>query len=68
MSDYILVLNEGTTSTRAMLFASDGASGGKARRRTDAALSKADGLSMTRRNLGKTLACANEVIWRAAQR
>jgi glycerol kinase len=66
MSDYILVLDEGTTSTRAMLFASDGVLAGQAQAPLTQHYPQAGWVEHDPREIwDKTLACALEVIPKA---
>jgi len=66
MSDYILVLDEGTTSTRALLFASDGVPVGQAQAPLTQHYPQAGWVEHDPREIwDKTLACALEVIPRA---
>jgi glycerol kinase len=66
MSDYILVLDEGTTSTRAMLFASDGALVASAQRELTQHYPQGGWVEHDATEIwDKTLACALEVIPKA---
>ena len=66
MSDYILVLDEGTTSTRAMLFASDGALVASAQEPLTQHYPQAGWVEHDPREIWeKTLACAQEVVPKA---
>ncbi|MEE4315672.1 MAG: glycerol kinase GlpK [Erythrobacter sp.] len=66
MSDYILVLDEGTTSTRAMLFASDGVLVASAQAPLTQHYPQAGWVEHDPREIwDKTLACALEVIPKA---
>lgn len=66
MSDYILVLDEGTTSTRAMLFASDGALVASAQAPLTQSYPKAGWVEHDPREIWeKTLACALELVPKA---
>ncbi|MEQ5789121.1 glycerol kinase GlpK [Erythrobacter sp. NFXS35] len=66
MSDYILVLDEGTTSTRAMLFASDGALVASAQAPLTQHYPQAGWVEHDPREIwDKTLACALDVIPKA---
>jgi glycerol kinase len=63
MSDYILVLDEGTTSTRAMLFASDGLFVASAQEELTQHYPQSGWVEHDASEIWeKTLACANEVI------
>lgn len=63
MSDYILVLDEGTTSTRAMLFASDGVLAGSAQKELTQHYPRDGWVEHDASEIWeKTLACALEVI------
>ncbi|KEO90226.1 glycerol kinase [Erythrobacter longus] len=66
MSDYILVLDEGTTSTRAMLFASDGVLVASAQAELTQHYPQGGWVEHDAGEIWlKTLACANEVIPKA---
>lgn len=66
MSDYILVLDEGTTSTRAMLFASDGVLVASAQEEITQHYPQAGWVEHDAAEIwSKTLACAHEVIPKA---
>lgn len=66
MSDYILVLDEGTTSTRAMLFASDGVLAASAQAELTQHYPQDGWVEHDAAEIWeKTLACANEVIPKA---
>lgn len=66
MSDYILVLDEGTTSTRAMLFASDGVLVASAQAELTQHYPQAGWVEHDAGEIwAKTLECANEVIPKA---
>lgn len=66
MSDYILVLDEGTTSTRAMLFASDGALVASAQEPLTQHYPQGGWVEHDPREIwDKTLACALEVVPKA---
>jgi glycerol kinase len=66
MSDYILVLDEGTTSTRAMLFARDGELVGQAQEPLTQNYPQSGWVEHDPREIwDKTLACANAVIPKA---
>ncbi|MFO6428649.1 glycerol kinase GlpK [Erythrobacter sp. W302b] len=66
MSDYILVLDEGTTSTRAMLFASDGVLVASAQAPLEQHYPQSGWVEHDPREIwDKTLACALEVIPKA---
>lgn len=66
MSDYILVLDEGTTSTRAMLFASDGTLVASAQEEITQHYPQAGWVEHDAGELWvKTLSCANQVIPKA---
>ncbi|MFL0357511.1 glycerol kinase GlpK [Erythrobacter sp. GH1-10] len=66
MSDYILVLDEGTTSTRAMLFASDGVLVASAQKELTQHYPKSGWVEHDAGEIWeKTLACALEVIPKA---
>lgn len=66
MADYILVLDEGTTSTRAMLFASDGVLTASAQQELTQHYPKAGWVEHDAQEIWeKTLACALEVIPKA---
>ncbi|MEO1490012.1 MAG: glycerol kinase GlpK [Pseudomonadota bacterium] len=66
MSDYILVLDEGTTSTRAMLFASDGVLTASAQAELTQHYPQAGWVEHDAAEIWeKTLACAQEVIPKA---
>ncbi|WP_298336741.1 glycerol kinase GlpK [uncultured Erythrobacter sp.] len=66
MSDYILVLDEGTTSTRAMLFASDGVLAASAQQEITQHYPQNGWVEHDAAEIWeKTLACANEVIPKA---
>ncbi|MEP1421563.1 MAG: glycerol kinase GlpK [Erythrobacter sp.] len=66
MSDYILVLDEGTTSTRAMLFASDGVLAASAQEELTQHYPQAGWVEHDAGEIWeKTLRCANEVIPKA---
>jgi len=66
MSDYILVLDEGTTSTRAMLFASDGVLVANAQAELTQHYPKSGWVEHDAGEIwDKTLACAREVVPRA---
>lgn len=66
MSDYILVLDEGTTSTRAMLFASDGVLVASAQAALTQHYPQAGWAEHDPREIWeKTLACAREVVPKA---
>ncbi|MDJ0641836.1 MAG: glycerol kinase GlpK [Erythrobacter sp.] len=66
MSDYILVLDEGTTSTRAMLFASDGVLAASAQEELTQHYPQSGWVEHDAGEIWeKTLACANEVIPKA---
>ena len=66
MSDYILVLDEGTTSTRAMLFASDGVLVASAQKELTQHYPEAGWVEHDAAEIwDKTLACALEVIPKA---
>ena len=66
MADYILVLDEGTTSTRAMLFASDGKMVAVAQQELTQHYPQAGWVEHDTAEIWeKTLACANEVIPKA---
>ncbi|GMN03859.1 glycerol kinase GlpK [Erythrobacter sp. MTPC3] len=63
MSDYILVLDEGTTSTRAMLFASDGVLQASAQKDLSQHYPKGGWVEHDAAQIwAQTLACAREVI------
>ncbi|TRD10850.1 glycerol kinase GlpK [Erythrobacter insulae] len=63
MADYILVLDEGTTSTRAMLFARDGVLAASAQKDLTQHYPKGGWVEHDAAEIWeKTLACANEVI------
>jgi len=63
MSDFILVLDEGTTSTRAMLFAADGKLQASAQQELDQHYPKSGWVEHDAAEIwDKTLACALEVI------
>jgi len=63
MSDFILVLDEGTTSTRAMLFAADGKLHASAQQELDQHYPKSGWVEHDAAEIwDKTLACALEVI------
>ncbi len=64
--ELILVLDEGTTSTRAVLFALDGAVVGMAQRALDQSYPRPGWVEQDAREIwNKTVACAREVIDRA---
>ncbi len=66
MSDYILVLDEGTTSTRAMLFASDGVLAASAQEELTQHYPQGGWVEHDAGEIWeKTLRCANEVIPKA---
>ena len=66
MSDYILVLDEGTTSTRAMLFASDGVLVASAQQELTQHYPQAGWVEHDASEIwDKTLACAHEAIAKA---
>ena len=66
MSDYILVLDEGTTSTRAMLFASDGVLVASAQAALTQHYPQAGWVEHDPREIwDKTLACARELLPKA---
>jgi glycerol kinase len=66
MADYILVLDEGTTSTRAMLFASDGVLVASAQEPLTQHYPQSGWVEHDPREIwGKTLACALEVLPKA---
>ena len=66
MSDYILVLDEGTTSTRAMLFARDGALAASAQAPLNQHYPQSGWVEHDPREIwDKTLACARDVITKA---
>ncbi|WP_298463828.1 glycerol kinase GlpK [uncultured Erythrobacter sp.] len=66
MADYILVLDEGTTSTRAMLFASDGVLAASAQKELTQHYPQSGWVEHDAAEIwDKTLACANEVIPKA---
>ncbi|WP_379923487.1 glycerol kinase GlpK [Erythrobacter sp. R86502] len=66
MADYILVLDEGTTSTRAMLFASDGVLVASAQEPLTQHYPQSGWVEHDPREIwDKTLACAHEVIGKA---
>lgn len=66
MSDYILVLDEGTTSTRAMLFASDGALVASAQEPLTQHYPQAGWVEHDPREIwDKTLACAQSLLAKA---
>ncbi len=66
MSDYILVLDEGTTSTRAMLFASDGVLVGQAQEPLTQHYPQSGWVEHDPREIwDKTLACAKAVMPKA---
>ena len=66
MSDYILVLDEGTTSTRAMLFASDGVLVASAQQELTQHYPQAGWVEHDAAEIwNKTLACALEVVPKA---
>ncbi|MGB7371734.1 glycerol kinase GlpK, partial [Erythrobacter sp.] len=63
MSDYILVLDEGTTSTRAMIFASDGVLAASAQADLTQHYPKSGWVEHNPREIwDKTLRCAREVV------
>lgn len=66
MSDYVLVLDEGTTSTRAMLFASDGVLAASAQEELTQHYPQGGWVEHDAAEIWeKTLLCANEVIPKA---
>ncbi len=66
MSDYILVLDEGTTSTRAMLFASDGVLAASAQQELTQHYPQSGWVEHDAAEIwDKTLRCANDVIPKA---